>query len=406
MRGAILCSVYTWLLTFSLSASAEDTFPLFAHHIVDADAGTGLAITVDDVNLDGRLDIVGVSATQVAWYENPAWERHLIADTIEGSNVCIAGHDVDGDGATEFVLGADWQFNNTESGGALYLLKRGADVTQPWDAIALLDEEPTLHRVRWGDVDGDGKQELVVAPLKGRGTTGPNFQERGVELFLLRPGEDPFKTPWEREVIDTSLHVMHNVWFAWSGQLLAASFEGITAFSRHDDGTWTSERWAAGNPVELPNSGAGEIKMTNRGSESGQLLATIEPWHGTQAVAYAFDRQARMWQRHVLDDGLRGGHAVWWADFDRDGVDELLVGFRDNAPATDRPGLNIYDLKTDSESFAISGWDKHVIDDGGMATEDALAADINNDSWPDVVAFGRATGNIKYYENLGDREND
>jgi hypothetical protein len=104
-------------------------------------------------------------------------------------------------------------------------------------------------------------------------------------------------------------------------------------------------------------------------------------------------------KRFVVDDQLNAGHAIWFDDFDQDGEDELLVGFREKAGPRELPGLNIYDLHIDAENNVTA--EKHVIDDGGMATEDARAHDMNGDGWPDIVAFGRATHNIKYYENLG-----
>ena len=36
-------------------------------------------------------------------------------------------------------------------------------------------EEADLHRLRWGDVKGTGKKQLVVGPLQGRGTKAPNW---------------------------------------------------------------------------------------------------------------------------------------------------------------------------------------------------------------------------------------
>ncbi|MEX2016447.1 MAG: FG-GAP repeat protein, partial [Candidatus Hydrogenedentales bacterium] len=171
------------------SLAADTDFPRFKEHVINAEAGTGLAIDAADIDADGDIDIIGVSADDVAWYENPEWTRHLIADTLKGSNVAVAPHDINGDGTPELALGADWQFNNTESGGALYLLRAGDDIREPWQVITLIEEEPTLHRIRWADVEADGKRELVVAPLKGRNSTGPNFQETPVDLFLLRPGE-------------------------------------------------------------------------------------------------------------------------------------------------------------------------------------------------------------------------
>ena len=400
------------LTTLAIAAAGE--FPAFREHAIDPEAGVGLAITVVDVNNDGRPDVVGVSDKQVAWYENPSWERHLIADTIRNSNVCIAAHDLDGDGTPEFALGADWQFNNTESGGALFLLRAKDDVTQPWQVITLVEREPTLHRIRWADIEADGRKELIVAPLKGIGTTGPNFQERGVRLYLLRPPDDPFQTPWNEELIDESLHLLHNVWAVEPDNfgrdvILAASFEGITRFAL--DGTrWIrSHQPNSGNPQPLPNSGAGEVKTS---TVKPFMIATIEPWHGHQAVVYAQTGDDMAVERHVIDDTLAGGHAIWWADFDSDGQDELLVGFRDKAKPTDLPGLNIYEItlfefRNGTDAANPLGTTqlkvtKHVIDDGGMATEDALAADLNADGRPDIVAFGRATQNIKWYENLGE----
>lgn len=392
------------ILASVIAAQAMAEFPAFKEHVINAEAGTGLAITVADVNKDGRPDIVGVSANDVAWYENPTWERHLIAGTIRNSNVCIAAEDLDGDGIPEFALGADWQPNNTTSGGALFLLNHEGDVKQPWKVTTLVEEEPTLHRIQWADLDGDGKKELVVAPLKGRNSTGPDFSDVGVALRVLYPGDSPLETPWRSRILNTNLHVLHNL-YPWpstdhAGQiLLVVSMEGISrlVLGTHD---YQIARVSGSNTVE----GAGEIKsvISKSSGPSGaqvQLMATIEPWHGHQAVVYSPANEHGEFQRFLLDDQLKAGHALWFDDFDQDGESELLVGFREKAGPKELPGLNIYDLHIDTENKVTA--EKHVIDDGGMATEDARAHDMNGDGWPDIVAFGRATHNIKYYENLG-----
>jgi hypothetical protein len=66
--------------------------------------------------------------------------------------------------------------------------------------------------------------------------------------------------------------------------------------------------------------------------KNGQkYVATIEPWHGDQVVVYTpGDDPAKPWRRHVLDEELKWGHAVWCADVDGDGDEELIVGVRDN----------------------------------------------------------------------------
>jgi hypothetical protein len=49
----------------------------------------------------------------------------------------------------------------------------------------------------------------------------------------------------------------------------------------------------------------------------------------------------------------------------------------------------------------LTKWPKLVIDDGGVAVEDLVAGDLNGDGRIDLVAGGRATHNVRVYENLG-----
>ena len=52
-----------------------------AHDIADF---SGYAVAVADFNNDGRLDVMANSlgASEVAWYENPTWERHVIIEGV------------------------------------------------------------------------------------------------------------------------------------------------------------------------------------------------------------------------------------------------------------------------------------------------------------------------------------
>jgi len=94
----------------------------------------------------------------------------------------------------------------------------------------------------------------------------------------------------------------------------------------------------------------------------------------------------------VVDEGFRRGHALWTADMDGDGSDEIVFGHSDTPEV---PGVNIYRGLDESGEK----WEKHVIDAGGMATEDLVVADFTGDGRPDIVAGGRATHNVKLYVN-------
>jgi hypothetical protein len=130
---------------------------------------------------------------------------------------------------------------------------------------------------------------------------------------------------------------------------------------------------------------AGEIKMGRLGKT--RYLATVEPWHGNSVVLY--QEQQGKWSRQVIEDQLTDGHALGWGDFDGDGNDDLAVGWRRG-----KYGVALYKRSADGK------WSKVIIvDDGGMATEDLAVADLNGDQRPEIVAVGRATGNVKIYWN-------
>jgi hypothetical protein len=99
----------------------------------------------------------------------------------------------------------------------------------------------------------------------------------------------------------------------------------------------------------------------------------------------------------VIDDKLKWGHAVWCADLDGDGNDELMIGVRDDLSQKpgERRGVRIYKA-TDDRGAA---WSRHDVDAGGVAVEDLAAADLDNDGRIDIVAVGRQTGNIRIYWN-------
>ena len=132
-------------------------FPKFESHEVDAHCGVGRMVEVTDVNGDRKPDILALTDTTLCWYENPGWEKHLIIENLDGTNICMAAQDLDEDGLPEVAVGAAWDIAKTKTGGTLYILSRNRDPAQPWKSHKIA-EEPTLHRVCWADMDGDGKK--------------------------------------------------------------------------------------------------------------------------------------------------------------------------------------------------------------------------------------------------------
>ena len=349
---------------------------------IAADFGVGYAVAAGDINADGRTDVVAISGPDLVWFEAPSWQKRvMLSGQTPRDNVCFALHDIDRDGKLDVALGASWQPTNTTSGGTLHWVRQGATPDAPWELYQIA-EEPTLHRIRWADVDGDKRAELIVAPLHGRGSKGPGWEGAGARVLVFTPPADPRRDPWSSAVADDTLHVLHNFLPAnFDGdpqdELLTASREGVNLLKRDKAGTWRRTLVGEGSP--------GEIKM---GRVSGRrMLATVEPWHGKSVVVYA--EQPGTWTRTAIESEIAGGHALGWADFDGDGSDELAVGWRDG-----KPGVAIYAVNQDGSLKS-----KQMVDEGGMATEDLVIADLNADKRPDIVASGRATRNVKIYWN-------
>jgi hypothetical protein len=370
------------------------------------DLEVGYAVLLVDVDGDGKKDIVVADAKRVIWYQNPTWKMRYI--TKEGQtaadNVCIDAYDIDDDGKLDFALGADWKPFNTKSGGTLQWLKRGKTLDEPW-TVYPIDNEPTVHRIHFIDLDGSGKPALVLGPLMGKNATAQmNWMDgEPTRLLAYQIPKDPTRDRWRADVIDQSLHVLHNFCAIDSKlqkgkDILCASYEGVTRFSHEGADKWQKTHIGDGNQSNPKgNRGSSEVKE-GKLKNGKKVIATIEPWHGNQVVVYTEPAgPGEKWTRHVVDEQLKWGHAVWFADLDADGGDELVIGVRDDLSQKpgERCGVRIYKAMDDIGSQ----WQRHDIDPGGVAVEDLACADLDGDGRIDIVAVGRKTKNVRIYWN-------
>lgn len=385
--------------------AGEGAFPGFRMEEIETTLGVGYAVVLADVDGDGKKDIVVVDTNRVLWFANPSWKkRTILQGGTKPDNVCIDAHDIDGDGRIDFALGAEWKPFNTTSGGTLQWLRRKKSLDEPWD-IFPIDTEPTVHRIRFADIDGTGKPALVSGPLMGRGATAKNNWMDGspVRVTAYRIPKDPTKDRWVPEVLDESLHVIHNLWPVDRGRgkgkdILCASYEGVSLLSPHGE-KWTRTHLGKGNQDNPKgNRGASEIKQGTLKSGK-RFISTIEPWHGHQVVVYTEpESKDKLWDRHVIDEQLKWGHGVWTADLDGDGSDELIIGVRDDSGDKDhRRGVRLYKA-TDNKG---AKWTRQILDNGGVAVEDLTAGDLDGDGKIDIIAVGRQTHNVRIYWNEG-----
>jgi hypothetical protein len=424
MRPSLIA--FVCVATACSISAAPLPFPAFKVQEIDKTLKVGYGLRVVDLNADGKPDVVVADANRVIWFDNAGgWKPHTIIDNakvgVKPDNVCLAIHDIDGDGKLDVALGADWQINNTSAGGSLQWLRQGKTIDD-WTVHKIADLIPTLHRIHFGDVDKDGKPELIVGPIRGVGSTArENYMDKPLRLVAYTIPKDPAGKWDEPRVLDDSMHHLHNFTLLdingdKTPEILTASAEGVGALMAGEGGKWTWTHVGAGFQDDPKGArGSSEVKFGMMKEQSAFLVA-IEPLHGHQVVTYRFrsvhvetDEKGNpvgpppkpedlLAIRTVVDDQMNGGHALWCVDLDGDGLDEIIAGFREPGGKGGGPGINVYKA-AGPESPMV--WSKYPLDDKGMACEDLACADLNGDGRIDVVAAGRSTGNVRIYWNLG-----
>lgn len=381
------------------SAVWNEAFPSFVKHTVDDDFQAGYQAVSVDVDGDGLEDILAMATRtgQITWYRNPTWEPHQVVTGATGF-INVAPYDVDGDGNVDLALASEFSLGNSTGGGLVHWAKAPEDpvANEEWPLYPI-DAVPTSHRLRWADIDGDGRKELINLPIIGVGATEPEYAG-AAELRAYRIPADP-TGPWEIEVLEDSfLEVAHGLEVTdWDGDanedLLTASSVGVSLIRPSREGTPEHIlRLGSGLDAPAPNRGSSEVGVGRLG-DRGRFIATVEPWHGDGVVVYVEDgAEGFPWPRRPIGSGLGAGHGLVTADLNNDGYDEVIAGGR----SSDNAALYIYRYRPASDD-----WETIPLDLGGVAVSSLDVADFNGDGALDILVLGSATRNVVWYENSG-----
>jgi len=350
----------------------------FREHVLATDLKGGYQVVPVDLNRDGKPDLIALASgmPDLVWFENPGWQRHVIARGLNRM-INVGAQDTNGDGIPELVVAHEFSNEASKSLGIVSLLEHQGDPRGLWK-VTEIDRLPTSHRIR---VAGG---VFVSAPLTNAEARGPDYRGH-TPLVYYKPGE------WKRRVIsEEDEGVVHGMYITdWDGDkrddILTASFLGIHLYRAAVSGGWQQpKRLTAGSSLAWPKSGSSDVAVGVSGKK--RFLCSIEPWHGDEVVVY-FEHKGN-WKREVIDKGVPDVHTILAADLNGDRDDEVIAGNRGKSRS-----VHVY-------YHAGKAWKKVTLDDGGIAAAACAVSDLNADGRPDIACIGSATANLKWYENL------
>ena len=402
----------------------------FDRVVIDHDLAGAYQVEVADVDGDKRPDVVALGTNVIAWYQNPAWTKRIIGETKAGplraDIISSATVDLDGDGRAEVAIACNFAMNSPTR-GQLFLASQGATLDAAWTLRKVADV-PSIHRVRWADLQADGKPELIVAPIFGPKARPPSYEQDPARVAWFRPGEAaPGTGHWTAHPI-LERPIVHAIRVEptrrgddgriQAGGVMTADAGGVSMAMVQLEGPGAVIRGWEQGPYSLsraatnaPRRGSSDI---NGGIAGGEIFfTTIDPWHGNELAVWhtlgggeppvvgtgpeATARRVarflkgagavlsgRIVNRTVIDATLDDGHALWVADVDGDGADEIFAGHR----GTDHR-VSMYRREGDA-------WVRTVID-RDIAAQDLRGGDLDGARVPDVVAVGGSTHNVVWY---------
>lgn len=291
-----------------------------------------------DFNGDGWPDVLVIGRIKkhpARWYENPGkrggpWIEHRVTDILVGESPPFV--DVDGDGHPEIVTHVDGRWG--------WLSPDPSDPGAPWffrPVTAQAKRIPFYHGTGIGDIDGDGRPDLVLHEGWFRQTGSPPAEwtehpgpfgraEGGAQMLVYDVDGDG------RNDVVTAIDA-HGWGLSWFRQLRSAT--GEITFEEHRMMGDRSEESQFGVAFSQPHA---QCAADLDGDGLTDVITGKRRWaHGTDGdvepdgtpVLYWFqlqrDQTGAHFVPHLIDDASGVGTQIVTADLDGDGIPDILT---------------------------------------------------------------------------------
>ena len=195
----MIASIGSWI--FVAAPGAVD----FQAHDIDSSFRGGYAVSVADFNKDGKLDVIANSlrVQEVGLVRKSRLAKaRVVGQTPQIVNQAMA--DIDGDGIPEVAFESSFAMQAGQQRGNCMA---GASPGDPASRGRSTSRQiPDVAPYRLGRLDGDGKPELVNAPLLGPKGLAPTYDQDLASVFWYGQKD------WKRHLVaDNIPGIIHRV---------------------------------------------------------------------------------------------------------------------------------------------------------------------------------------------------